>query len=160
MREGASRKIFKALRHNSSRRTLGARGGFIHAHLNFLPARHTISRRANASSITSPHGESLYFARVYTVVLGLSSRGIPRVLSGFLSVTMATHVGRTQARRELIVMYAMKLRPLSFFLSRRLPNSKLYVQLLRSDFLRLRLLPHRISDWSYRYWPFPLIYVN
>lgn len=63
-------EIFKAFRHYGSRHSwqLHAR-----AHLNFLSATQSLAVRKR--DITSPRGKSLLC--VYTVVLGLSSRGIP-----------------------------------------------------------------------------------
>lgn len=83
----------KYLKHSGTIGSRHSRQLHVRAHLNFLSA--TQSRRANARHYES--SRRILIARMYTVVLGLSSRGGFWVLSGFLFVTMVTHVERTQA---------------------------------------------------------------
>lgn len=137
------RLFVKYLRHSG---TIGLaplpRSFMLRAHLNFLSA--TQSLVAQTRDITSPRGESLS-ARIYSCTRVILARN-SWLLSGFLFVTMVTHVGRTQAWRayrdvcdkvtfslSLFLFFSLFF----FFLSRRFsdPSSKLYVQLLRSDFL-------------------------
>lgn len=152
-------KYLRYFRHNSFRH-FSAASCSCSSQFSF---RDTICRRVNARHYESSSRRILVASiQLYS---GYSLRGISWVLSGFLSVTMVTHVERTQAWRAYRDVCDKVAFPLFlfffFFLSRQFsdPSSKLYVQLLRfqlssiafvatSSYLRLELSLLTISTDS------------